>query len=764
MSLIKNEKYQKKLYTKDVFENELLPQIRKSQFSLFIYQGGRLKCVSDSFFREFGYKAMNPEDVETALWHRPEERQRFMENIKKTIVSQRAENDDHLVLSGDGQEIRIRIQFACIIIQDQDPVCACLLVKNPPPSLTEQKLLNLDGNIFQIITEKALSGITLVNDRLDIIYANPAAVEIYGYDSLEEAKKASILNSIAPESLELVVERTKNRLLGHENSPRITYKIIRKDGQIRDVEVMSDTVYVNGMKCQLNSIIDITDRIQAEGEVQKACSEWRRTFDTISDIIMNIDSDYKITRVNKAATDILGLSFHEILSQKCFRLIHGTDAPPEYCPHSKTLVNGKENTAEIFEQNLERNFLITTTPMLDDAGNITGSVHVMHDITEKRKMEKDLLRAQKLESLGVLAGGIAHDFNNILTTVLGNISLAKMMLNPEDKIFNSLNDAEKASLRAKDLTQQLLTFSMGGEPIKETASIVNLIKDSARFALRGSNVRCEFSIPDDLWVVEIDEGQINQVISNLIINADQAMPEGGVINVNAENVTIASEKVLPLEHGKYVKISIRDHGIGIASEYLHKIFDPYFTTKHKGSGLGLATTYSIVNKHDGYIDVESELGVGTTFYIHLPASEKELLEKKDSEERSFIGKGKILFMDDEKDIRNFVGKLLKGIGYDVEFARDGAEAIELYKKAMKSGHPFDAVILDLTVPGGMGGKKAIEKLLKIDPDVKAIVSSGYSTDPVMAEYKKYGFCGVVAKPYKVNELSEILYKAITRES
>jgi len=283
------------------------------------------------------------------------------------------------------------------------------------------------------------------------------------------------------------------------------------------------------------------------------------------------------------------------------------------------------------------------------------------------------------------------------------------------------------------------------------------------FVLRGSNVRCQFFIPDDLWTVEMDEGQMSQVINNLVINAIEAMPEGGMIKVKAENITVEKEKGLPLKAGKYIKISIEDQGTGISKEHLPKIFDPYFTTKQKGSGLGLATAYSIVKRHDGYISVESKLGVGTTFYIYLPASEKRVPKRKAKKDEILSGEGKVLLMDDEEAIRKVAGNMLKHLGYEVEFAEEGAQAIELYKKARESGDPFDLVILDLTVPGGMGGKEAIKRLREVDPGVKAIVSSGYSNDPIIAEFKKYGFSGVVAKPYKIKELSEELRKVMMVE-
>lgn len=384
---------------------------------------------------------------------------------------------------------------------------------------------------------------------------------------------------------------------------------------------------------------------------------------------------------------------------------------------------------------------------------------VIRNITEKKKMEEEFLKVEKLESLGILAGGIAHDFNNILTAIIGNISLARMKVDSGDfDIETFLRGAESASLRAKNLSQQLLTFSRGGSPIKKTMDIKELIRESTSFVLLGSNVKCNFSIADNLYPVEVDEGQLSQVINNLVINAQQAMPEGGIVRVTAENILLKDGEIVSLQSGCYVKIIVQDKGIGIQEKNLKKIFDPYFTTKQKGSGLGLATVYSVIKKHGGYITAQSKLGMGTTFEIYLPMSEKEpttIIQKK--ERLSTVG-GKILVMDDEEVVRKVAGKMLQFLGYDACFARNGNEAIDMYKKAEKSGSKYKAVILDLTIPGGMGGREAIKELIKIDPDVKAIVSSGYSNDPIMCNFKDYGFSGFLLKPYKIKELGDVLKK------
>jgi CheY-like chemotaxis protein len=306
----------------------------------------------------------------------------------------------------------------------------------------------------------------------------------------------------------------------------------------------------------------------------------------------------------------------------------------------------------------------------------------------------------------------------------------------------------------------------GGVPVKETASIDELLRDTATFISRGSKVRCEFSLPDNLWPVNIDVGQISQVIQNLIINAEHAMPEGGIIQISAENIVIDKDSKIPVSPGRYVKITVRDHGVGIPPEYLRKVFDPYFTTKQKGSGLGLAISYSIIKNHHGYIGVESEVGVGTAFYVYLPASGYVIPPKKHSVDiiRPLAGKGKILVMDDDDTLRTTLGKVLKSLGYDVVCVPEGGEAVEAYRKAKDAKEAFDVVILDLTVAGGMGGKEALQELLKLDPQVKAVVSSGYSNDPIIAEYTKYGFKDAVVKPYDIEKLSRVLDKIIRGNS
>ncbi len=398
--------------------------------------------------------------------------------------------------------------------------------------------------------------------------------------------------------------------------------------------------------------------------------------------------------------------------------------------------------------------------ILRQDGRIDYISGVFFDITERKIFEEDRLMFSKMEALGVLAGGIAHDFNNILTVILGNINLAMLDLPTESIAREILTEAEKACFRAQNLSGQLLTFAKGGTPIKGLVAIEQLIKECSTFACRGSAVRSEFFLQENLWAVEVDIGQINQVFQNLILNAIQAMPLGGTIKIYAENLVIAADSDLPLTPGQYVKISLHDQGSGIPPAYLAKMFDPYFTTKQTGSGLGLATTYSIIKNHRGHITAKSKLGVGTTFTLYLPASDQTVIDNPEVKTELFKGKGKILIMDDEDLVREVIGKMIVYLGYETDLAKDGEEAVNIFAEAHKSGNQFAAVILDLTVPGGMGGKEAIAKLLKIDPQVKAIASSGYSDDPVMAEFHKYGFSAIIPKPYRVMEASKVLHDVI----
>jgi PAS domain S-box-containing protein len=516
---------------------------------------------------------------------------------------------------------------------------------------------------------------------------------------------------------------------------------------------------------------EIEERKQAQEAIARAKQEWERTFDTVPDLIAIIDQDFRIVRVNKAMADRTGVRPGEAVGNPCHNLICLRGGPPSSCPHAKLMADGREHTVEVPDYRSEGAFIVSATPFHDGDGRLIGSVYVARDISdykraeeERRKLEERLQQAQRMESIGTLAGGIAHDFNNLLAGIVGYISLAQLRARSGDGVFELLGTAEETALRAKDLTQRLITFSKGGAPIKRIVSIGKLIMNSAGLTLGGSGVRCDFSIPLDLWPVDVDEGQMGQVIDSLMQNAREAMKKGGVVTARAENVTLNGKGVgedAQQENSRYVMISIEDEGCGIAPEDLQRVFDPYFSTKdmgaQKGMGLGLAIAHSIVTKHGGYMEVQSQVGKGSTFRVYLPASGETPGKKAEG----ILRLKRILVVDDEAIVRDVLGQILKHLGYDVACAGDGTEAVLLYKEAMASGRPFDVSILNLSAPGGMGGKEIIKKLKDITPGICAIVTTGYPGEAIMGDFRKYGFSAVLPKPCKVDELERVLERVLS---
>ena len=507
------------------------------------------------------------------------------------------------------------------------------------------------------------------------------------------------------------------------------------------------------------------DRQQADAALLRSMERYRLLFERNLAGVFQADLDGTISTTNQAFAAMLG--YHDTDDLAGQSIADLATSPEEIRLFLQELSFKREiHNRELTMTNRDGEpvTILMNAGRIDDANNSGELIEgIAMDISDRNRAEKDrrslasqLQQSQKLESLGVLAGGIAHDFNNMLMAILSNISLAKRPSAASKEILQHLNEAEEICLRATSLTQQLLTFSKGGRPIRKTASIARLVEETTVTAARGGNCHYDCRSNPDLWPVEVDEGQISQVVQNLVVNAIEAMPQGGTVTVTTDNAHLIEGDVPTLESGRYVRIEVVDTGSGIPDSQLDSIFDPFFTTKQGSSGLGLATAFSIVRSHGGAIVVHSESDEGSRFTVYIPASAEAGSKAEVRTEDSVHGHGRLLIMDDDEAVRSAAAELLETIGYEVDTAADGAEAIALYTRAMEKNHPFDAVVLDLTVPEGVGGRETMARLLEIDPEVKAIVSSGYSTDPVMANYREHGFSGVAVKPYRLADLARTL--------
>jgi len=510
---------------------------------------------------------------------------------------------------------------------------------------------------------------------------------------------------------------------------------------------------------------DIEERKFAEKQLEEEKERLSVTLASIGDGVITTDIDGSIVLYNKVAEEITGYNQNETINRDINEILNITDiiSNERFEFNKLPKFELSDNLILTNKYAKKKEIAIKGNPILDKSEKIIGSIIVIRDNEEKKKLEREILKTQKMESISILAGGIAHDFNNILTAILGNLSIAQMEV--EDKASNLskiIDQTIKATYRANKLTKQLLTFSKGGIPIKKTISIKNLIEETTMFALRGSKSRSFIRIAPDLWNVDIDEGQISQVINNIVINADQSMGSGGNIIVEAKNVIKGDLMDDPSLSGEnFVQISIMDQGIGIPDEYIPKIFDPYFTTKQKGSGLGLSVCYSIMKNHGGKITVDSVSGEGSIFYVLLPAASTKTQDNDEMKEKPlFKGKGTIIVMDDEDYIQKLLLKLLNRLGYNVIVTSEGKEFLQVYRNRINSKKEVSCIIMDLTISGGMGGKETIRNLREFDENVKVIVSSGYSNDPIMADYKKYSFNGVLPKPFSINDLSNLLRRIL----
>jgi signal transduction histidine kinase len=552
--------------------------------------------------------------------------------------------------------------------------------------------------------------------------------------------------------------------LGYEQ----VFRIRRPDGKVIWISENVTIRPLGGSRYSLVGVaVDITPQRGAEEALAAEKERLAVTLRAMSEAVITTDTNGIIQFMNPAAAalleleaaDCLGRPVQEVCRLQSSRSEKPVEVPVGRVARGDAIVNLPPHTLLCGRDPAKPRVVEgCCAPIHAADSRVTGTVLVLRDVTEQERLEQELMRATRLESVGVLAGGIAHDFNNILTAVMGNLALAQLDVDSQSPAGVSLRSAEKAALRARDLTQQLLTFAKGGEPVRAAVQLEAIVREVADFALHGSQVKAHYDLAPDLWPADVDKGQIGRVVQNLVINSVQAMPQGGQLRISVRNDPQDGEGRPGLAAGDYIQIAITDTGEGIRPEHLSRIFDPYFTTKSSGTGLGLAAVYSIVKKHGGQIDVESVFGRGTTFRIWLPALRQGAVRVATQVPWGTLPRlrGRVLFMDDEQIIRDMATTLLRRFGLEVVCAEDGALAVEQYRTALAEGRRFDLVIMDLTVPGGMGGLAALARLRELDPAVKAIVSSGYSSDPVLANHREHGFIAVVAKPYEVGELEKVL--------
>ncbi len=615
---------------------------------------------------------------------------------------------------------------------------------------------------YKTLVDTVKDGMITMDKNGVISSFNRAAENIFGY------KEGEVTGS----NIQRLIDKNDTKLLGAYikgicdtwPATELEFSGRRKDKSKIALAISFSDTGILGEQRVSGVLRDIT----AEKLSYEILLKYRDIFTNSDDALAFIDMHYvyQLANVNylrlfnKELNEVIGLSVTDVLGDALFHTFENLQQNAILNDEVSRISQWVETPTGIFYLS------VSYKPYHDKSGEVVGTAISIRDITEQKQTEEEYFKASKLESIGVLAGGIAHDFNNLLGGIIGNIEMALHSFAQPDKLKHYLEVSNKACQRAAGLTQQLLTFSKGGDPVKKNADIMTVLRESAEFSLHGSNIQCHIEEPDNLCVVNIDSGQIGQVIQNLIINARQAMPGGGDISICCTHVTdfVMDEKITDgSSGGDYIKITIEDNGLGMSEEVLDSIFEPYFTTRNDGSGLGLALSYSIIKKHHGSISAKSTLGHGSCFTIYLPVATVQLINQSEDKiiSEASIKQKRIMIMDDDEIIREIGQALLEDMGYQVVHAENGEQAIKEYKSAMQKNEPIDLVIMDLTIMGGMGGKDTIKKILIIDPQAKAIVSSGYSNDPVMANYSAYGFENAISKPYSHDELAEVVSKSLS---
>lgn len=636
--------------------------------------------------------------------------------------------------------------------------------------LQKKKDIDEDRQKYINFVEMSKDAIIVLHKR-EIKYTNRAFARMTGYLQ-EEVIGTKLTNYIAIEEMEHILYDNDSGLIKDDFSSFETM-LKSKNGDLIDIDISIGSFKYKGDMANFAVIKDITISKRANQTLQKTKEILEITLSSLGFGIITTDIRANIILMNSVASELIGCDRQEILGKpvnSVLVIINKKTRKPytdiaQYVIKNKDIFRYDSNATLV---DMDANLYIIDgicTPLYDTTGHIRGAVIAFRDITEDKYVQEEFVKMQKLDSISTLAGGIAHDFNNYLMNILGKLSLA-ILNNNNDKVNDLLYSAEKIVYQARDLVGKLIIFSKGGTPRMSPNNLKTLIEHAVSIALIGSSIDPDISIQDDLSAVLCDEGQITQALTNILINSKEAMPKGGTVFIKAKNVREPDHKNIDLKGDSFIKIEIMDQGIGISEEQILKVFDPYYTDKTTNLGLGLSISYSIIKKHGGYLLIESERGSYTRVIIYLPAMEElseHIVKEAKPENRGIIkGSGKILIMDDDPNIREILGEILVELGYSPGFAKEGKEAILEYKEHKENGSPYDMVIMDLTIKGGMGGKEAIKELLAYDKNAKAIISSGYSNDSVMSKFKEYGFIDVLIKPYNIKDISIIISKVLSK--
>ncbi|MBI4952539.1 MAG: PAS domain S-box protein [Myxococcales bacterium] len=720
---------------------------------------------SDELYRIYGFepRSVTPDYGLVLRQLHPESREPFERAIAAALERDEPFELDYRFCRHGGAEAVLHTIGRVVRGPDGAPARMIGIVADITEAQTAARRLRESEDRWRSIFDHATDAILIIDlETLRFVEANPAACELLGYrrDELLALHQADIHPPADLPAVAAVFARQRRR----EVTLAPDVPVLRKDGAIVWADINAAPLTVAGRPCMVGIFRDITARKRAEQRLRESEELVRSILDTVDEGFVVIDRDYRVLIANRAYAAQAGRPRHEVVGRHCYELVHRANRPcweaDEACAVREVLQDGEPHSAIHQHVDADGRALFVENKAFaikDGAGRVTAVIETVNNITERHQLEQERLRTQKLESIGTLAGGIAHDFNNLLQGIFGFISIAEMKIDQRDAALAMLAQADKSLQAAVGLTTQLLTFAKGGAPVKRRIALGSVIESAARLALSGSRADCTIAVDPALAAVDADEGQIGQVIQNIVLNADQAMPDGGRIEVTARNVPAGARELPPsLVDRTCVEIAVRDTGVGIPAASLERIFDPYFTTKEKGSGLGLATSYSIVKSHDGVVTVRSEVGRGTVFRVFLPAGKGPSLREPRGPVAGPARRGRVLVMDDDEMVRRVASTLLSALGHEPELATDGASALATWRAARDAGRPFDLVILDLTVRGGMGGAEALRRLAALDPAVKAVVSSGYCADEVLAAHRRHGFAAFLKKPYDLETLRNTL--------